>query len=441
MTTFLWQIPLLCLLLSGLAVTVFTIATHQGMNATVLLLLGVSALVFGRIHLLVLRQFKLPEQLFRALANGDNSLGLPPNHPLRQHFEQARQRMQQARFSAEEQAQFLRQVLLHSELAILICDEQGRFIEQSPAAARLLGGKLTSLSELQQLQPSLAALILQQSTATSPQARSTLTLWRGEQPDTLSVAVHPMTIARQAVRIVTLNSIHQPLNLREQAAYSRLTRVLTHEIANSVTPLASLAQTCHSLLPEGLCFTNDEDKSDLQLALKTLSNRTHHLSVFIEGFRQVNRLAPPQLTTMQLTPLLEQVLLLFKEELTTQQIETTLSIEVQRTLPLDPAQIEQVLINLLKNAIEAFQSQPTTEPKQIRFTLGTTPDQQLMLEVRDNGPGITATAAEMIFVPFFTTKQQGSGVGLALSRQIMINHGGDLIMIKTAQGACFRLLF
>lgn len=409
-----------------------------GLQATQLLLGFLLVAVLWLMRQMLLQQQQLPEQLFRALANGDNSLGLAAAHPLQQHFEQARLRMQQARLSSESQLQFLRQVLWQLELALLICTEDGQISEQSPATARLLGFKPQSLT---QLQPALQAFIQQVHTAT---ARGSCPWQRGEQPDTLSVLVSCVVIAGAPMKIVTLQSVQQLLNLREQQAYSRLTRVLTHEVANSITPLSSLAQSCVSLMPADLCFDSAEDKADLQLALTTLSTRTHHLGAFIQDFRQVAALPMPQLQPVQLSTLLQQVLQLFSAELAQRQIQCQSVIEQDWTVLLDAGQIEQVLINVLKNAIEALQQQPRAQaqqPAQIWLTLCALQDGQLRLDIRDNGPGISPTAAALIFVPFFTTKRQGSGIGLALARQIMLNHGGDLLTVPTENGACFRLLF
>jgi nitrogen fixation/metabolism regulation signal transduction histidine kinase len=409
-----------------------------GLQATQLLLGLLLVAVLWLMRQMLLQQQQLPEQLFRALANGDHSLGLAAEHPLQQHFEQARLRMQQARLSSESQLQFLRQVLWQLELALLICTEDGQISEQSPATARLLGFKPQSLA---QLQPTLSAFIQQVQTGT---ARGSCPWQRGEQPDTLSVLVSCVVIAGAPMKIVTLQSVQQLLNLREQQAYSRLTRVLTHEVANSITPLSSLAQSCLSLMPADLCFDSAEDKADLQLALTTLSTRTHHLGAFIQDFRQVAALPMPQLQPVQLSTLLQQVLQLFSAELAQKQIQCQSVIEQDWTVLLDAGQIEQVLINVLKNAIEALQQQPRSQaqqPAQIWLTLCAPQDGQLQLDVRDNGPGISPTAAALIFVPFFTTKRQGSGIGLALARQIMLNHGGDLLTVPTANGACFRIIF
>ncbi len=427
---------LLCALLGGLLATL----SADGLSAIVLLL---SLLLVGVLTLLwqqSAQQQQLPEQLFRALANGDASLGLPSDHPLQQHFEQARLRMQQARLQSETQLQFLRQVLLQIDLALLICNEAGDLTEQSPAAARLLGIKAQSLAELQ---PSLRTLIAQTQAGTS---RGSCVWQRGEQPDTLSVVVSCAVIAGAPIKIITLQSVQQLLNLREQQAYSRLTKVLTHEVANSITPLSSLAASCLTLLPNSLCFEQAEDKADLALALGTLSTRAAHLGAFIQDFRQVAALPMPQLQPVQLGVLVQRLLPLFSAELAQANIQLQFESSQEHTVLLDAGQIEQVLINLVKNAIEAIQQQATQANAmqqpcgQIWLTIGADSDSQLRLDVRDNGPGISPEAAAMIFVPFFTTKRQGSGIGLALARQIMLNHGGDLLTVPTPDGACFRLL-
>ncbi|MBU1438189.1 MAG: histidine kinase [Gammaproteobacteria bacterium] len=453
-----WQLVGLLLLLCALSILSFSLLQQQGVNATVVVCLSAVLLVIGQILRLWLKQKNLPEQLFRALANGDNTLGLPADHPLRQHFEQARIRMQQARMDAEHQAQFLRQVLLHIDLALLICDAQGTISEQSPAAARLLGQKFATLQDIQHQQvlnqqalnqqleqpqqPALAKVILNASTA----QQTTVTWHRGEQPDTLAVAISAAVIAGQPMKIVTLQSIHQSLNLREQQAYSQLTRVLTHEVANSITPLSSIAQSCQGLMPDGLCFAQAEDKADLQLALQTLNSRTAHLGQFIQDFRQVAAVPKPRLQPVALTTLVQQVYQLYTLELQQQQIDCQLELLDTRLVMVDSTQIEQVLINLLKNAIEAFaqqfvQQKERTVAPQIWLTVSALGQNQLMVEVRDNGPGVTKEAAPMIFVPFFSTKRQGSGIGLALARQIMVQHGGDLVYLPADTGARFRLLF
>ncbi|WP_338591193.1 ATP-binding protein [Shewanella khirikhana] len=421
-------LPVLMLLL--LSVTGHWLWQTQGMGAS---LLAVLLLIVGCVGLLLVafrREQRLPEQLLRALANGDGTLGLNSEHALKRLFEEARQRMLDARIEAGEQAQFLRQVLLHTDLALLICDGDGQVLEQSPAATRLLGLKCQSLADL----GALGAQMSRVGRATLP--------WQGAgRQDTLSLQVSEVQISGRLIRLVTLQSIHDPLNQREQQAYSRLTRVLTHEVANSITPLASLADTCQGLMPTGLCFETDDDKDDLALALKTLASRTHHLGQFIQEFRKVAAIPRPVLAPISLPELLANVRPLLETQCREAGVTLVCDVSDGRILMLDASQIEQVLINLVKNAVEAIQLTAPANGGCIELCSHYQSDSNLQLDVIDNGPGITSEAAEMMFVPFFTTKRQGSGIGLALARQIMVNHGGDLGLVPTPSGACLRLRF
>ena len=158
----------------------------------------------------------------------------------------------------------------------------------------------------------------------------------------------------------------------------------------------------------------------------------------------------PNLVPTQIAPILERIRLLHQQQLISDNIILTVDILTNQLVMLDNAQIEQVLINLVKNAIEVLRfkkSQPKevtltgNEPGKILLSVGQNSAQQLYVEVSDNGLGIAEHVIDMIFVPFYTTKQQGSGIGLSLSRQIMVNHGGDLVYISRPHGACFRCIF
>ena len=289
-------------------------------------------------------------------------------------------------------------------------------------------------------------------TPATPARHSTVAWWRGDQPDTLAVLLSPVHIAGDAICMATLQSIHQPLNQREQEAYDKLTRVLTHEIANSITPMASIAQSCEQLLPDGLCFVDANDKADVQMALQTLSRRTAHLVEFIQNFRRVAAVPKPILSYKPLAEVVHQVAQLWQPQCQHLGIQLVSQLLDNRVVAHDPAQLEQVLINLVKNAVEALQQSaeraqvspdcPITPP-QIVLTLAPLNDAQTMIEVRDNGPGVTAETASMMFVPFFTTKPQGSGIGLALARQMLRQHGGDLLYVPSHtshNGACFRIV-
>ena len=424
--------------LIGVSALLTNLLPRQGMTATTLLMSLIAVVLISHIFSLFKRQQKQAEMVIRALANGDSSLGLSPRHFMYKQFEQVKKQMQTARFNAEQQAQFLQALLIHVDLAVIVSDEDGKVIESNPAVYKLLGQNFKHLNELGEV----GAFILN----ADHNIRSTVYWQTGEQHDTLSIQLSIANIQGKVRRVVSLQSIHDQLQLKEQQAYKRLTKVLTHEIANSITPLSSLANTCTTLLPHTLCFEDIEDKEDLQLALTTLASRTEHLGDFIARFRQVSSLPKPSLSPDNLVDILNRIVTLHQQQAQQQETIFKLNIENQQLVMIDCTQVEQVLVNLVKNALEILseerQSHSQNTPLScIEITLAQNNSQQLYIEVSDSGPGIAEHVIDMIFVPFFTTKQQGSGIGLSLSRQIMINHGGDLIYIQKPQGACFRCIF
>jgi len=424
-------------LISASALLSYALQKH-GFSATTLLIILAAVALIAHIFTLFKRQQKQAEMVIRALANGDSTLGLGQQHPMLKQFEQVKIQMQTARFNAEQQAQFLQALLIHVDLAVMVCDDNGKVIESNPAVSKLLGKNFQHLQEL----GAVGELILN----ASNNIRSTTYWQNGEQHDTLSIQLSIAEIQGKVRRVVSLQSIHDQLQLKEQQAYKRLTKVLTHEIANSITPLSSLADTCSNLLPQELCFIDIEDKQDLQLALSTLASRTAHLGDFIARFRQVSSLPKPNLAPENLANMLARIVTLHQQQAREQHTHIELSIKNQQLVMLDSSQVEQVLVNLIKNALEVLKSsqkysvENVVQPR-IEISLAQNTSQQLYIEISDNGPGISEHVVDMIFVPFFTTKQQGSGIGLSLSRQIMLNHGGDLIYVQKPQGACFRCVF
>jgi signal transduction histidine kinase len=322
----------------------------------------------------------------------------------------------------------------------LVCNNNGNIIESNPAVNKLLGKSIKNLHDLDEI----GELIIN----STENMRTTSQWHHGDKQDTLSIQLSIASIQGKVRKVVSLQSIHDQLQIKEQQAYKRLTKVLTHEIANSITPLSSLAQTCISLIPSSLSFTDDEVKQDLKLALVTLSSRTQHLREFISRFRQMSSLPKPNVASTDLLPILTRIIALYRKQASTHSIELILSVSSQQLVMLDGAQIEQVVINIVKNSLEVlamYQAQNLntglTITPEIRLTLAQNCAQQYYLEIADNGPGIAKHLMDMIFVPFFTTKQEGSGIGLSLSRQIMQNHGGDLIYLIRPKGACFRCVF
>ncbi|HTE31230.1 MAG TPA: ATP-binding protein, partial [Chryseolinea sp.] len=200
-------------------------------------------------------------------------------------------------------------------------------------------------------------------------------------------------------------------------------------IMNSITPISSLTSTLREILDHdmekrsGHYELKEEGADDLREGLSTIENRSKGLIKFIDAYREYTSLPRPKISTVRLKDLIEHVAQLMKTELkkTSVNFSYTCSSEYL-TIQADLEMIEQVLINLLKNAIEALAE---TENPTLQL-IGSYDENSVMIEIIDNGPGIIAEAVERIFVPFYTTKRTGSGIGLSLSRQIMQMHNGSI---------------
>ena len=227
-------------------------------------------------------------------------------------------------------------------------------------------------------------------------------------------------------------------------AWQNLVRVLTHEIMNSVTPISSLAGIVEEELNQQLRDTNEvhlkrEAAEDMHLSLQTISRRSEGLIRFVKEFRTLTQIPQPRLVTIQVKNLLDEMAMLHKKELADKQISISVSVNSENlSIEADKSMIEQVLINLIKNAIQAFDKETNKAIHLLAFLEEETP----VIIVRDNGSGIDEEAIEKIFIPFFSTKKTGSGIGLSLSKQIMRKHEGRIsVKSKLGEGTEFSLRF
>ncbi|MCX6239932.1 MAG: ATP-binding protein, partial [Bacteroidia bacterium] len=222
------------------------------------------------------------------------------------------------------------------------------------------------------------------------------------------------------------------LEENEMESWQKLIRVLTHEIMNSITPIASITQTLNYMIKDvRSSYTNafqDEGETEaieeIELAIETIHKRSIGLLHFVESYRDLTRIPSPKFTIFPIRQLFDNIKGLMKEEMNQRNIQCTATITPENLeLSADEQLIEQVLINLLKNAIQAIEK---TEHPQIEIKAFNDANGKIIIQVSDNGQGILPEVLDKIFVPFFTTKPKGSGIGLSLSRQILRLHGGTL---------------
>lgn len=237
-------------------------------------------------------------------------------------------------------------------------------------------------------------------------------------------------------QLIVYQNVNEAIDETEAKAWQKLLSVLTHEIMNSIAPISSLADTLKGRLD---ALPNSEDLEDIRLGTETIKRRSEGLLKFAGTYRSLNKIERPNLGTVRARDLFENLYQLMEPSIIQKNIEVDIILKDTRlVLELDVNLIEQVLINLLLNAMEAVKEVP--EPH-IALAASAT-DGKPRIQVSDNGKGIPAELLENIFIPFFTTRKSGSGVGLTLSKQIMLLHGGNILVSSEAgKGSVFTLQF
>ena len=327
-----------------------------------------------------------------------------------------------ARSEKEEHWQYLNSVVQQVRTGILSFDADGNIQLINTNAKKFIGiSSIRNIRELIQLNPRLYHSL----NSVGP-GRSEL--YKGSNELHLTIQATELRIRGADVKLVTLQNIQPELQKQELEGWQNLTRVLRHEIMNSITPISSLTSTLREILDHDMekkqshYELKEEGAEDLREGLSTIENRSKGLIKFIDAYREYTSLPKPKMSMIRVRDVIEKVAQFMKPELRKTSIDFHYECNSEYlTIQADVEMIEQVLINLLKNAIEALVDTPNP-----RLELrGHYDENTVKIDVIDNGPGIIPEAVEHIFVPFYTTKRTGSGIGLSLSRQIMQMHKGS----------------
>jgi nitrogen fixation/metabolism regulation signal transduction histidine kinase len=343
---------------------------------------------------------------------------------------------------AEKEAnyQYFRSVFKHLPIGLISYRETGEIQLVNTAAKRILGmDELTTISQIQSINLELHLAIQQLRTGGS----ELITIAHPDGIMQLSVYVIELMMRGEKFKLVSLQNIQSELEEKEMDAWQNLVKILTHEIMNSIAPISSLAGTLKSELEEKMDQNlplNTSEMEDCQLGLTTIEKRSQGLIGFVSEFRSLANIPSPKFERIEIAELFGQLEILLQHQLESQEI--TLIQELNPPdliLFADQHQIEQVLINLLQNAIQALEDALT---KQIVLSAFIDESGKIILEVTDTGKGIEEEALGKIFIPFFTTKSKGSGIGLSLSKQIMRRHKGNIqVRSQIGEGSTFKLIF
>ncbi|PXX43303.1 sensor histidine kinase [Undibacterium pigrum] len=305
--------------------------------------------------------------------------------------------------------------LEHAPIALFCVESKGQEKNVSPLngnARRLIApGRVIEVSQL-----------YEQIIAQAVGKRSMICFETEQGQERALLASSSLTLQSQAQLIVALMPVESELQMEAQQAWQKLIRVLTHEIMNSLTPVASLSSTAQDMLND--LQLPQQNAADLALALDAISRRAHGLVNFVGSYRSLANVPVAQLERVQLQALLARISSLVSPMWQSRGGEIQFSVEpANLEAMLDPAQLEQALINLIKNAFEATASvQPAIVSIRAQLSRGA----RLRIEVSDNGPGVPKDLIAHIFTPFFSTREHGSGIGLALVRQLVQGNGGTV---------------
>ncbi|MBU1013346.1 MAG: GHKL domain-containing protein [Bacteroidetes bacterium] len=335
--------------------------------------------------------------------------------------------IQRKKAENEVQLLFLGELLKHIKTGIISISEDQKIELANESALKILGiENLVRLDQIKTLHPNFYQEIINPDKIES----NIVEISTAGNIQKLNIQISHFISQGKKMKLISFQDIRSQIELKEMEAWHQLIRTLGHEILNSVTPISSMTETSIMLLekpdqtPKLLHDLSDENLDKIRNALKTINRRSIGLLEFINNYRKLTRMPVPNFEPVNLSDLVKHVLKLMHADFEKEQVEVLMEMENSKMMcDIDRSMIEQVLINMLRNAIQAMEG---IEKKMIRIKLMTGPNENPMIQIIDNGKGITDDLKSKIFIPFFTTKEKGSGIGLSLSRQIMQLHGGSI---------------
>lgn len=425
---------LLLWLIGAIAASVWMAVREEWILMSLCLIVGVVAVVkIIRFHFQNIRKLTY---LFDSIENGDYAFkfteydGSFSDNMLNMSLNRIKDILVHARMETIQREKYYEDILDRVGTGVLVINAKGNVYQINRSALRMFGlPVVTHVNQLSVIDWTVSRTIL----ALKSGEKRQLSFSTERGVSNLSVDASEMIVRDTPLRIIAMNDVHEELDEKENESWIRLIRILTHEIMNSVAPITSIS--------DSLLSKKESIPVSAQEGIEVIRTTSRGLVRFVESYRQLTRIPAPNCRPFYLRPFLERMRTL---ALQGQEKSVSVSIEIDvepadLLLYADEDQIGQVVLNLLKNALQALSGEGQGE---IRIEAREAERGAIVVDVSDNGKGMPAEVAENVFVPFFTTKQDGSGIGLSLSRQIMRLHGGSLILKSTRpEGTVFRLTF
>ena len=362
---------------------------------------------------------------------------------LNNEFNQIINEFKRYRAEKEEHFNYLQTVVQHVSIGIISFTRDGKVDIINTAGKRLFKiSNLRYIDDLKLIKKDLPEMLYKMKAGDN----TLIKLFIKDELLQLSVYATEFRMRGQEYTLIALQNIHAELEEKEIESWQKLIRVLTHEIMNSITPISSLASTVQEMMfvdPEAdlsLKKLDQEDMEGIGSALKTIQKRSQGLLNFVEIYRNLTRIPKPNFRYFEVKEIFERSSELMKPKMDNHKIQCTAKVMPNDLkITADPDLIDQVIINLMLNAIDAVSE---IQNPQIFIMAYKNDSGRVLIEISDNGSGIKPDILDKIFMPFFTSKKTGSGIGLSLSRQIMSLHKGAISVRSTPKdGTTFTLTF
>ncbi|WP_298550880.1 HAMP domain-containing sensor histidine kinase [uncultured Algibacter sp.] len=444
-----YRVFILFLALTALAFSLFALdfnLNHPLRLISIGCFLVLAIFSFKNLFKFVFKRFSEIDDFFESIKYKDFSRwfnedsGTPDIQKLHKNFNVVNRSIIQINKEKEEQHLYLKKILELIQTGIIAYNiKTGNVLWVNDAFKTIL--KIPSLKTthfIEKRNPKLYNTIFTDSYTTE----DSITLDVENEKVKLLISSSVFQIKDDTFKLIVLQNIDDTLNKNESEAWKKLLSVMTHEIMNSIAPISSLADTLQKNLQ--VAIENPEEShlelEDINSGIKTIKNRSEGLLKFAKTYRSLSKVTNLNLQRIRVSKLFNNIQLLMETSIKAKNIGIEFSIsEPKLELDIDTHLIEQVLINLILNAVDACKNQDKPE---IKVLASQNPNRDIIIKVYDNGSGIPEDILENIFVPFFTSKATGSGIGLSLCKQIMLLHKGRVIVKSIeGEGSVFSLVF
>ena len=388
---------------------------------------------------------------FNAIENEDSTIhfpehiGDPSMVALNKSLNNVNNLIQKVKINNQTQEKYYHTILEQAAIGILTLNEKGHIILANCTAKSLLNYEnLTHIEQLKKIDQKLFNLI----SKLKPFEQKLIQLPNEREMVQLTIKATPIKIDNKDFLLISIQNINNELNDQEVDSWGKLFRVLTHEIMNSIAPITSLSETLSDFYKneEGLISPDEIDESDILNTVKGLEiiqNQGKDLISFVNSYRSLTKIPNPEKEILLVQSLFEKILILVSQEYGFGDVKFTIDIAPKLLeVYADEKQLIQVLFNLTKNALESFRKQEKQEGREIVLKGEKNASNKIIISISDTGPGIAPELLDQIFIPFFTTREEGSGIGLSLSKHIMRIHNGNLQVASVPnKKTTFKLTF